>query len=268
MHEESSQNPKRNHTPWFLAIILLLVAMNIGLVFFVISTINDKPEQTEITSNVTEVTQVEKEETKDCSCDATRFKEEYETLNGKDNGHGGNHLEISIAKDNPMEYVDYTRIKQLLTNGTGVIYFGFPECPWCRNLIPTLIDTANEMNVKNILYFNNKAERDIKSLDESGNIITKTEGSDDYYELLELMEGHTSVYDGLNDESIKRLYFPTVVFVKDGEIVGFHEGTVDSQEDASVYVDAEQQKELKKILKENFEKLYPQACSTSGHTEC
>ena len=90
------------------------------------------------------------------------------------------------------------------------------------------------------------------------------EGSKDYYEILDLLGEKASVYDGLNDETIKRIYFPTVVFVKDGEIVAFHEGTVDSQEDASVYLDAAQQKELKTTLRSYFDLIKPQRCSSSG----
>lgn len=196
------------------------------------------------------------------TCNASRFKDEYEALNDKTySGSERKYLSVSIPEDNPIEYVDYTRVKQILTNGTGVIYFGFPECPWCRNLVPTLIDVSNELGIEKIYYFNNKSERDVKSLDENNNIVVKTDGSDNYYELLELLGEHASIYDGLNDDSIKRLYFPTLIFVKDGEIVAFHEGTVDSQEDASVMMTAEQQKELKKLLKEYFGKVYSLKCS-------
>ena len=78
--------------------------------------------------------------------------------------------------------------------------------------------------------------------------------------ILELLKDHTSVYDGLEDESIKRLYFPTVVFVKNGKIVGFHEGTVESQESASTYLTKEQQNELKDILSKYFELVAPEKC--------
>lgn len=232
----------KNKLVWIIVAVLLVC--NIGLVaYLVTNNDNEKPIQ-----NV--------------SCDADRFKNEYEALSGKDNGYGGTHLDISIPAENKIEYVNSTRVKQMLTNGTGVIYFGFPECPWCRNIIPTLLDVANEYNTS-ILYLNNKAERDTIKLDDAGKIVMEKEGSKDYYEILDLLGEKASVYDGLNDESVKRLYFPTVVFVKDGEIVAFHEGTVDSQEDASVYLDVTQQKELKTTLKGYFELIKPQRCSAS-----
>lgn len=234
----------KNKLVWIIVAVLLVC--NIGLVAYLITNNDNNPSQNG-----------------PVSCDADRFQSEYESLNGKDNGYGGKYLEISIPIDNKIEYVNSTRVKQVLTNGTGIIYFGFPECPWCRNIIPTLLDVANEYDV-DILYLNNKAERDTIKLGEDGKVKMEKEGSKDYYEILDLLGEKASVYDGLNDETIKRIYFPTVVFVKDGEIVAFHEGTVDSQEDASVYLDATQQKELKTTLRGYFDLIKPQRCSSSG----
>jgi thiol-disulfide isomerase/thioredoxin len=236
----------KNKIVWIIVAVLLIC--NIGLVVHLLTKDDAKVVDNNHIST---------------SCDADRFKSEYEALNNKDNGYGGKYLEISVPTENQIEYVNSTRVKQVLTNGTGVIYFGFPECPWCRNITPTLLDVANEFDMP-ILYINNKEERDTIKLDESGNVKIEKEGSKDYYEILELLGDNASVYDGLNDETIKRIYFPTVVFVKDGEIVGIHEGTVDSQEDASIYLTVEQQKELKTTLKSFFEKIKPGKCSADS----
>ena len=81
------------------------------------------------------------------------------------------------------------------------------------------------------------------------------EGTEEYYELVEKLDSVLGEYEGLNDSSIKRLYFPTVVFVKDGEIVGSHIGTVDSQTDPSIALTDEQYEELKSLLAKNMTKL-------------
>jgi thiol-disulfide isomerase/thioredoxin len=194
----------------------------------------------------------------DTSCTTNQFAQDMESLNGQDNGYGGKHLEIDIAAPNTVKYATYQEVENMLSFGTGVIYFGFPECPWCRNLAPTLVDVANEYET-NVLYFNNRNERDTKKLVD-GQVVTEKEGTENYYKILELLKDHTSVYDGLEDDSIKRLYFPTVVFVKNGTIVGFHEGTVESQESAATYLTKEQQAELKNILSEYFELVAPEKC--------
>ena len=70
--------------------------------------------------------------------DNIKFKEEYERLNGK-KSESGTYLKVKIDKDNPMIYANIEDVQKLLENGTGVVYFGFPECPWCRNMVPNLI---------------------------------------------------------------------------------------------------------------------------------
>ena len=39
-----------------------------------------------------------------------------------------------------------------ILDGTGIIYFGFPECPWCRNAVPVLLDAAEEVGIEKIYY--------------------------------------------------------------------------------------------------------------------
>ena len=67
-------------------------------------------------------------------------------------------------------------------------------------------------------------------------------------------------YEGLNDESIKRLYFPTVVFIKDGKIVGCHIGTLPSQTDQRVPLTEEQNGELINIYTDNIIKTLDSVC--------
>lgn len=186
--------------------------------------------------------------------DNEKFEKEYEGYNGQENSYGGTYLEIDVDNKNVIKYSSYKEVFSLLENGTGVIYFGFPTCPWCRNLVPVLLDASKEAGIDTIYYFNNKEDRDIKELDEDGNIITTKEGTENYFKLVEKLEDHLGEYEGLNDSNIKRLYFPTVVFVKEGKIVDIHIGTVDSQENPSVFLNDKQYKELKTTLVEKMEK--------------
>ena len=68
------------------------------------------------------------------SKDAVTFKKEYEPLNNRVNPNNNKlYPEVSISNDNPVKYSSYDEIFEVLKSGTGVIYFGFPECPWARN---------------------------------------------------------------------------------------------------------------------------------------
>lgn len=176
--------------------------------------------------------------------DAAKFKEEYEILNGTMSEYGDSFMEMNIVENNTVTYADIDKIMEILDT-EGVIYFGFPECPWCRNAVPVLIEAAIEEELP-IYYFNAKPFRDTLNL-EDGEIKVEKEKDPEYQKLYDKLYEVLPVYDGLNDETIKRLYFPTVVFVKDGKVINFHESTVTAQEDPAVALTSEQAKELKDI---------------------
>lgn len=199
---------------------------------------------------------------KESTTDAIKFMIEYENLNNKLKADGINkHTEINIIEENVIKYSNYNEIVSVLDSGTGVIYFGYPECPWCRNAAPELVKVAKETGLETIYYFNDMSIRDQKSLDDNGNVIVDKEGTDEYYNLLTRLSDYLGSYKGLNDETIKRLYVPTVVFVKEGNIVGVHIGTVESQTDPSILLNDEQREELQQIYRENMEKVLNNSCS-------
>lgn len=191
------------------------------------------------------------------SMDGVNFKQEYEKLNDAEvKGTELKYLELSIDEENPIKYSSYEEIFNILDNGTGVIYFGFPECPWCRALTPVLLDAAEESGVDKIYYLNNKEDRDVLEVDKNKKVVVKKEGTDDYYKLLEKLGDFASDYDleGAETDS-KRLYFPTVLVVKEGKIASFHEGTLESQENPFEEMNKEDKNELKGTLVEKFNKL-------------
>ena len=204
--------------------------------------------------------ETKKESNIEVKTDAIKFKEEYESLNGQTNDNGKEYIHIDVDKENPMKYSNYEEVMNILENGTGVIYFGFPECPWCRNAVPVLIDAAQEMGIDTIYYFNALSIRDKKSLDESGNIVVEEDGTEEYKKLVETLYDVLTPYEGLNDESIKRLYFPTVVYVKDGQILSSTIGTVDSQDDPYVALTQDQYNELKQIYMDGINSAYDILC--------
>lgn len=177
--------------------------------------------------------------------DNKKFKEEYESLNNK-KSNGKKNVKVSINPKN-IEYIDSEKALDIIENGTGVIYFGFPECPWCRNLVPVLLDASTEAGIDKIYYLNNKDERDTKKL-ENKKIVTEKEGTKEYYKLVEALDDVLWEYENLNDSSIKRIYYPMVLFIKDGKIVDCHIDTVSSQKDPYVKLDKKQYEELYNIL--------------------
>lgn len=187
--------------------------------------------------------------------DEKQFKNEYESLNGKKNDNGKTYVKVTIPKENNVKYADFDEVIDFLEEGTGILYLGFPECPWCRNAVPVLIGSAIENEIDDIYYFNALSIRDEKEL-KDGKIVTTKKGTKEYYKLVDKLKDYLTPYEGLEDESIKRIYFPTVVFVQGGKIVGSHIGTVDSQKDPYKVLTKKQTKELKEIYTNNINKIY------------
>lgn len=193
--------------------------------------------------------------------DSYKFKTEYEALNGKPNKDGTKkYTNITIDKNDKIQYYTENDAIDLIEEGTGIMYFGFPTCPWCRAAVPVFLEVAREYDVQ-INYLNVNDIRDKLVIDEDGSIKVESQGTPGYYQLLEelndVLKDYTLKDEGGKDIKTgeKRIYAPSFVFVKNGEIVGFHSATVESQEDPYMALTNEQKSELTQIFKTNIEKV-------------
>jgi len=133
----------------------------------------------------------EKEIDVEVKTDSLKFSEEY----------------TMVEEDNAFVYKDLNEINKILENGTGIVYLGFPECPWCQQYVKYLNEVANDYEVEKIYYCNVLEDR--------------TNNTADYQRTVELL----SEYLQYDEEGNKRVYVPTVVAVNKGEIVGFDDET-------------------------------------------
>ncbi len=200
--------------------------------------------------------------------DALKFKEEYESYNGKVNENNNkNYLEVNIDKKNPIIYKTAEEVVDLLKTENGVFYFGWSTCPWCRNAIEPLLEAAKEENIEKIYYVDILNIRDTyKVVDKKAELEVK--GTDAYYKILDFFNDKLSKYtisvdDKKYDTGVTRLYAPTVIVVKNGQIVAMHEGTLEEQKDPYVGLTSEQKSELKNIFKDMIKKLNsPDFCTS------
>lgn len=204
------------------------------------------------------------------SKDAVTFKKEYEALNNRVNPNNNKlYPEVSISNDNPVKYSSYDEIFEVLKSGTGVIYFGFPECPWARNLVPVMLSAAKEVEIDTIYYLNIKDDRDVLMLNENGDIVTEKEGNKKYFELVEKLDSILDDYiltdnDGKSvSTGKKRIYTPLLIFVKNGKIIAHHTYTVDSQTDPYVALNDRQSEELLLKLINYMSKISASVCDES-----
>lgn len=199
--------------------------------------------------------------------DGERFKQEYEELNDS-------HLEVNIDSDNMIKYISLEEAIDIIKNDTGVIYFGYPSCPWCRNAVPVLLDAASSTSLDTIYYVNAYNIRDVKEIDDDGNIVTTNEGDRLYDDLLGVLDDILDPYTITDDNGEvidlgeKRLYVPMVLFVKDGEVVSYHLSTVDSQEDSSISLNDSQRDELYNIYLDGINNVVGGICNVQESGSC
>ena len=172
--------------------------------------------------------------------DALKFKNEYESLNGKETDNKEhNYREVSIPEDNPFVYITAEDLaKKIDDKENFVVYFGFDTCPWCRSVISTLAKVANDLEVKKIYYVSIKDIRDTKEVNDEGKVETTKEGSQGYYDLIDKLSDVLSDYTltDKDDKEVsgeeKRIYAPNVVSVIEGKALKLVEGNSKDQTDA------------------------------------
>lgn len=190
---------------------LLLLSMS----FILFACDSDKEEETG-NKNVCDV---------DLECD-TADMSEYENFNEED------HVFLEI---------NFDEAKKLLETDdfNGIIYFGYPTCPWCIEALPIMNEVAKEKELS-IYYVNKK--------------------SDINQEHPEWEQATTDILDaayGLDkdDDGNPRIYVPEVIVVKDGEVVDHHMGTLDEHDATERKMTDDEKEEVKKIYEEMFSKL-------------
>ena len=168
---------------------------------------------------------------RDKMSDAERFAKEYD-----------------FTVNNVFVYRNLDEINKILENGTGVVYLGFPECPWCKGYIPYLNEVAINEHLDKIYYFNILNDR--------------KNNTSCYKKTAQLLNDYLK-YD---NEGNKRIYVPAVIAVNNGKIVGFDdESSLDTKgyETPEEYWKNEDLDGLKKRLSDMIKASFPSYC-TSG----
>ena len=186
--------------------------------------------------------------------DEIKFRREHEELNGVVNDNNNTFSTMNLPKRNGISYATEEDVIDLLQQGTGIIYFGFATCPWCRAALPEFFEVSSEFNQIDLLYLDIRYIRDLREL-VNDEIVIREQGSRGYREILSILGDKASIYRGLNDDNIRRIYAPTFIFVRNGQIVGIHEGTVDSQDDPWTPLTTQQQNELREIYRRLFVRI-------------
>lgn len=173
--------------------------------------------------------------------DALKFKEEYESFNGKKNDYF-EYRKLTIDEENPFVFATDSEIVEKIENKESfIVYFGDPQCPWCRSIVEQAIESAKANGIEKIYYvrfwdgFHEEKIRDVYELDENNKPILKQEGSKAYTKILEYLDSVLSDYtlkdkDGNKvDVNEKRIFLPNFVAVVNGEAKELIEGISEKQ---------------------------------------
>jgi len=132
--------------------------------------------------------------------DAVRFSEDYPLM----------------EEDNVFVYISVSEAADLLENGTGIVYLGFPECPWCQTYVVILNMVAQDMGLERIYY--------ASILDE------RADGTPDYRRIVQTLEGRLYADEYGNP----RVFVPFIAAVRDGVIVGHDNESSLNHQDESI----------------------------------
>ena len=124
-----------------------------------------------------------------------------------------------IEFSDSLDYVD----------GTEVLFYSFDDCPYCREAIPVLDELIDEYGY-DIYYVH--TERDQREA-----------GNDDYDRIYAYFK---DVIEAAGEDA---MYMPSVFFIKDGTIVGYHVGTVDSHDPSVSKMTEDEVRELSDIYR-------------------
>lgn len=131
-------------------------------------------------------------------------------------------------------------VKLMNDKETFVVFLGFNNCPYC-NAVISYVNEAAENAGEYIGYIDTRKN---PSWENNMDI-------DDY----DLFVKYFGDYLELDEDNKKHLYVPDMYFIKNGEIVARHDGVVEGADDPEQPLTKDQQKELRKILADDFEKV-------------
>lgn len=149
----------------------------------------------------------------------------YENFNMKENQF----------KDMNME----TALNLFKEKKSGILYFGFPKCPWCVEAIPIMNEVAKADNLY-IQY--------IRTRDDNKKLLYTEEQKKEFIP-------YVKDYLEKDDDGNYAIFVPFVVVVKDGKAMSGHIGTVDSHDAKERKMNDKEKAEVKKIYEEMFSKL-------------
>lgn len=211
----------------------------------------------------------------DKESDAMKFKNEYESLNGTIREKDGKTIRtITVDEDNPIVYITEDKIIEKMNNKDSfAIYFGFNDCPWCRSIVPTLIQVSKDLKLNQVFYCDVKNIRDTYELDDNNHPVQTNPGSENYPELLKkldsVLEDYTLTDDNENEIQTgeKRIFAPNIIVIVNGKPKAMTSGNSELQTDGYMELSDDILNDSYKMI-EDVLKILQQGNACEVETKC
>lgn len=112
-----------------------------------------------------------------------------------------------VEEDNLYSFGDVTDVYDIVNGRSGVILMGFPSNEWTNYYADILNTAAKEVGIDKIYYYDFQKDRD--------------ESNGTY----ETVVNKLSMYVPVSDEGLQDLQAPTVLVIKNGEVLGYFDDT-------------------------------------------
>ena len=115
--------------------------------------------------------------------------------------------EYGVSAKNKFKYMDGKNTLNVLKNGTGVIFMGYPENEWCKVYAEILYNAARDVELNTIYYYNFYKDR--------------ANNTHVYQNIVKELKSHLPVID----VDSQNIYGPLLVVVKNGQIIYYDDET-------------------------------------------
>ena len=116
-------------------------------------------------------------------------------------------LEFGVPQNNVFKYKKNREILETLNTGSAIIFMAFPENDWSRYYASILNEVTIKQNISEIYFYNFYEDRI------NGNY---------YYENI---ADYLASYTTILDDDTRNIYSPTLVIVKNGNVIYFDNET-------------------------------------------
>ena len=219
---KNSNSPKkpgrRRIIEW--TVLVLIVAVLVGMVFLSIEANKDEAD------SMVSATETSQEEAAHDTIDHPEIYEEYQGL----------------SEDTVFVRADDSDVINTLSEGSGVVFLGFPGCPWCQGLAPIVDQAAKNVGLDEVMYLDILEHRQAQS--------------STYTELVSLLDDYLPA----GDDGQKSISVPDMTIMKDGEVVARYQPEAPSQEESTpdTYWTEDRTNRVRQQLELEFQKLLSQ----------